>query len=79
MRVTSSEVMGSLTVDDEEEEEKGGTGEEWMRTLLREAEQGNTGRRVLIRHDVSPPTYTINDSLRGPFLSDRHLGRSLVF
>ena len=79
MQVTSSEGTGSLTVDDDEEEEMGVSGKQWMRTLLREAEEGSTERRVLIRQDVSPPTHTINDSLRRPFLSDRHLSRSLLF
>ena len=79
MRVTSSEVMGSSTVEDDEEEERRGSWEEWMRTLMREEEEGSTERRGLIRPDVSPPTYTTNDSLRRPLLSDRHLGRSLHF
>ncbi len=61
MRVTSSEVMGSLTVDGDKEKEKGeDTGGVDENAAARS--RGRQHRKtVLIRHDVSPPTYTIND------------------
>ena len=79
MRVTSSEVMGSLTVDDDKEIERG---EDTGGVDENAAERGR-GRQhrktVLLRPHVFPPTYTTNDSLRRPFLSNRHLSRSLLF
>ena len=67
MRVTSSEVMGSSRVDDDNERKKG-------------EDTGGVDEKkaALIRHDVFPPIYTINISLRCPFLSNRHGGRSFT-
>ena len=68
MRVISSEVMGSLTVDDDKEKEKGrDTGGVDENAAARS--RGRQHRKtVLIRHDVSPPTYTINDITSKIFL-----------
>ena len=69
MRVTSSEVMGSLPADDNKEKEKGGdTG--GVDENAAERGRGRQHRKtVLIRHEVSPPTYLIPliISLRRPF------------